>query len=135
MGAKLLDGEGVDGAGFDANAALVDSTAVNVPHNTICALLVCRGRAQNDRTGLVARIAVVIRHVVIANDVTGLEDCVALPAVGYRIAAGVENAMHPLRPASYATLNQTAVHIPFRLTRAHCGEDFQISIKIGRAHV
>jgi hypothetical protein len=36
------------------------------------------------------RIAVVIRHVVIANDVTNLEDGIALPTIGDRIAAGVE---------------------------------------------
>src|SRR5262245_52171225 len=128
MGAKLFDGEGMDGTGFGTNAALVDGAAVNVTHNTVGALLVCRGVAQNDGTRLMTRIAMVIRHVVIANDVAGLEDGIALPTIGYRIAARVENAVHPLRPASYATLNQTAVHIPFRLTRAHCGEDFQISI-------
>src|SRR5262245_39898718 len=128
MGAKLLDGEGMDGARFGTNTALVDGAAVNVTHHTVGALLIYRGRAKNDRARLVTRIAVVIRHVVIANDVAGLEDGIALPTIGDRIAAGVENAVHPLRPASYATLNQTAVHIPFRLTRAHCGEDFQISI-------
>src|SRR5512145_1691489 len=69
MGAKLLDGEGVDGTRGDTNAALVDSTAVNVTHDTVGALLVCRGLAQNDRTRLMTRIAVVIRYVVIANDV------------------------------------------------------------------
>src|SRR5215813_229649 len=110
MGAKLLDGEGMNGARLDTNAALVDGAAVNVTHHAVGALLVCRERPQNDRARLVARIAVVIRHVVIANDVTGLEDGIALPAVCYRIAAGVENAVHPLRPAPQATLDQAAMH-------------------------
>src|SRR5437588_7239437 len=92
MSAKLLDGEGMNGARFDTNAALVDGAAVNVPHNTVGALLVCRGVAQTDSARLVTWIAMVIRHVVIANDVAGLEDCIALAAVSDRIAAGVENA-------------------------------------------
>src|SRR5262245_20189785 len=74
MRAKLLDGKGMDGTRCDANAALVDGAAVNVTHHTVSALLVRRGLAQNDRTRLVARIAAVIRYVVIANDVTRLED-------------------------------------------------------------
>src|SRR4029450_5688764 len=69
VGAKLLDGEAMDGARCDTNAALVDGAAVNVTPNTVGALLVCRGVAQNDRARLVPRIAVVIRHVVIANDI------------------------------------------------------------------
>src|SRR2546425_10355861 len=87
MCAKLLDGEGMDGTGLDPNAALVDSAAVNITHHTVGALLVCRGVAQHDGARLMARIAVVIRHVVIANDVTGLEDGIALPTIGDRIAA------------------------------------------------
>src|SRR5215468_9391912 len=89
MGAKLLDGEGMDGARLNTNAALVDGAAVHVTHRAVGALLVCRGSPQNDRARLVARIAAVIRHVVIANDVTGLEDGIALPAVRHCIAAGV----------------------------------------------
>src|SRR5262244_198289 len=128
MGAKLLGGEGMDGARLNTNAALVDGAAVNVTHHTVGALLLCRGGPQNDRARLVARIAAVIRHVVIANDVTGLEDGITLPAVRHRIAAGVENAVHPLRPAPQATLDQAAMHVPFRLTGAHRGEDFQIGV-------
>src|SRR5215510_2152835 len=81
VGAKLLDGEGMDGARCDTNTALVDGTAVYVTHNTVGALLVCRGRAKNDRARLVTRIAMIIRHVVIANDVAGLEDGIALPTI------------------------------------------------------
>src|SRR5262245_13187191 len=113
MGAKLLDGEGMDGASFDTHTALVDGVAVNVTHHTVGALLVCRGRAQKDRARLVARIAEVIRHVVIANDVAGLEDCITLPTIGYRIATGVENTMHPLRSAPKAAFDQAAMHVPF----------------------
>src|SRR5215472_10991461 len=72
MGPKLLDGERMDGARCDTNAALVDGAAVYVTHNTVGALLVCRGLAQDDSARLMTRIAVVIRHVVIANDVAGL---------------------------------------------------------------
>src|ERR671936_10942 len=104
VGAKLLDGEGMNGARGDTNAALVDGAAVHVTHHTVGALLVRRGLAQNDGARLVTRIAVVIRHVVIANDVAGLEDGIALPTIGYRIAAGVENAVYPLRPAPQAAL-------------------------------
>src|SRR2546425_3402699 len=86
MSAKLLDGEGMDGARCDTNAALVDGAAVHVTHHTVGALLVCRGIAQNDRARLVARIAVVIRHVVIANDVASLVDGLDLPTIGDRIA-------------------------------------------------
>src|SRR5262245_58493834 len=111
VGAKLLDGEGMDGTCFDTNTALVDGAAVNVTHNTVSALLVCRGRAKNDRARLVTRIAVIIRHVVIANDIAGLEDCITLSTIGYCIAAGVENAVHPLRPTPKAALDQAAMHI------------------------
>src|SRR5262245_22925230 len=102
MCAELLDGESMDGTGLDPNTALVDSAAINITHDTVGALLVCRGGAQNDGARLMARIAVVIRHVVIAKDVTRLEDGLALPPIGDRIAAGVENAVHPLRPAPQA---------------------------------
>ena len=64
MGAKLLHGEGMDGAGRDTNAALVDGAAVNVTPPPVGALLVCRGLAQNDGARLMARIAVVVCHVV-----------------------------------------------------------------------
>src|SRR5262249_25912259 len=74
MSAKLLGGEGMNGARLDTNAALVNGAAVNVPHPMVGALLVCRGGAQYDRARLMTRIAVVIRNVIIANDVAGLQD-------------------------------------------------------------
>src|SRR5437763_2672253 len=105
MRAKLLDGEGMNRTRCDTNAALVDGAPVHVTHQTVGTLLVCRWLAQNDRTRLMTRIAVVIRHVVIANDVTGLQDGIALSAVRHRIAAGVENAVHPLCPTPQAALD------------------------------
>src|SRR5262245_36044202 len=73
-------------------------------------------------------IAAMIRHVIIANDIPWLEHGVSLAAVGYRVAAGVEDAMRPLRPVPNAARHQTAMDVTLGLPCHDCGKDFQIGL-------
>jgi hypothetical protein len=51
---KLLLGKSVNGAHFDANAALFDGTAVDIPHDRVRAALFFGGFPNHNRAGLVA---------------------------------------------------------------------------------
>ena len=77
---------------------------------------------------IVSGVAVVVGHVIVADDIARLQHGVAFPAIGDGVAARVENAMGPLRAPSNAALHQAAMHIAFRLTYTYGGKHFEVGV-------
>src|SRR5918999_3234963 len=128
MPAKLLGRKAMDGARGHTHAALLDGAPINVAHDDIRSFLILRRSAEDNCARLMPWIAAIISHVIVANDIPWLEHGVSFAAVGHRVAAGVENAMRPLRSAADAARPQTAVHVALGLTGHHRGKDFQVRL-------
>src|ERR671925_1660257 len=111
MMAKLLRRKGMNGAGGHTHSALLDGAPVNVAHDDIRVFLFLRRSAEDDRARLMPWIAAIIGHVIVANDIPSLEHGLPFAAVGHRVAAGVENAMRPLRSAADTACHQTAMDV------------------------
>ena len=78
---KLAGGKRMNGTGFDPRLALLDGPAVDVTHEAVDAPLLRRGLPKDDGAGLMAGVAVVVGHIIVADDIARLENGIAFPTV------------------------------------------------------
>jgi len=102
---KLAGGKRMNGTGLDPSPALLDGPAVDVTHEAVDAPLLCRGLPKDDGAGLMAGVAVVVGHIIVADEIARLENGIAFPTVGDGVPTGIQNAMGPLRASP-----ETALH-------------------------
>ncbi len=83
---KRSFGVGMNRAGFRSHTALINGLPVDISHDSVRLLLVLRGRANDNRAGLMSGIAVDLGPIIVADNISPLEAGVAFAAAGHRVA-------------------------------------------------